>query len=309
MWWHCKQRWAGAQALSTLALLILGGAQNSQAASLRYCDRQLPMSIAQQDQIFRIAGIVKERLEQSGQPLALISRSGLDLGRFNIRYSHAALSLKDSDNGAWSARQLYYACEEQAPRIFDQGLSGFLLGTEDPEIGYLSIVFLPTPQAQPLAEAAMSKPRVLQLLNSHYSANAYAYSLQYQNCNQWVMELMATAWGPFDDTQPARPQAQAWLQAQQYEPSLIDVQYRALMWLSYLVPWLHSSDHPAPDLAHKRFRIHMPGSIESFVRQYALGAQRLEICHKGARVVIHHGWDMIAEGCEPGSGDEVLMLD
>ena len=59
--------------------------------------------------------------------LALVSRSGLDLSRFNIRYSHAAIAWR-SEQGQWAARQLYYACDEHRPRIYDQGLAGFATG-------------------------------------------------------------------------------------------------------------------------------------------------------------------------------------
>ena len=70
-------------------------------------------------------------LEASGQAVALVARSGLDLDRFAVRYSHAGVSLRDSPNTPWSVRQLYFACEERAPRLYDQGLAGFVQGTRD----------------------------------------------------------------------------------------------------------------------------------------------------------------------------------
>ena len=48
----------------------------------------------------------------------------------------------------------------------------------------------------------------LALLAGEYSANAYAYSTRYQNCNQWLVELMASAWGA---DAPRREDAQRWL--------------------------------------------------------------------------------------------------
>jgi len=133
--------------------------------------------------------------------VALIARSGLDLSRFGVRYSHAGFSLRASENTPWSVRQLYYACDEQKPRIFDQGMSGFLLGTDNPAVGYVSIVFLPTDEAAELEHAALDNRQALRLLSPTYSANAYPFSVRYQNCNQWVMELIASAWGQLD---PAR---------------------------------------------------------------------------------------------------------
>ena len=86
---------------------------------------------------------MKAELDQSGAQMALVSRSGLALQRLDQRYSHAGVSLKASDNTPWSVRQLYYACDEQRPRLFDQGMSGFVMGANDPDEGYLSIVLLP----------------------------------------------------------------------------------------------------------------------------------------------------------------------
>jgi hypothetical protein len=300
--------WARCGLLLGLVLGLLHGSA-CLASSTRFCDRPLALSIEQQDRLFRWSGIIKQELEQSGQRVALIARSGTNLGRFGIRYSHAAISLKASANTPWSARQLYFACDEQRPRLFDQGLSGFLLGSDQPELGYLSIVFLPPDEAQALERTALDNGAALQLLNEHYSANAYAYALSYQNCNQWVSELLALAWGMPSGDEPPRARAQQWLQAQGYEPSTVQVGSRWLMWASVFIPWVHNDDHPAEDLARRVYRVSMPASIEQFVQQRLAGATRVEVCHRGARVVVHRGWDPVAEGCEPGPGDEVIHLD
>lgn len=159
---------------------------------------QSTLSATQQDRLLSFAAIAKQELDASGQTLAIVARSGLNLARFGIRYSHAGVSLKASANGPWSVRQLYYACDEGQPRLYDQGLPGFLFGTDDPSLGYLSIVLLPAPQAHLLERAALDTPRALSLLGAGYSANAHAFSTRYQNCNQWLAELLAGAWGAGD---------------------------------------------------------------------------------------------------------------
>lgn len=303
------RRWLAAAAL--LAALPL-----AQAESLRFCDHEPTLGVGQQDQLLRFSAVVKAELARAGQPLALVARSGLDLGLLGQRYSHAGISLQASPNGPWSVRQLYYACDEGRPRIFDQGIAGFLLGTKDPALGYVSMVFLPTEASEPLARAALSRPQALQLLAATYSANAYPFSPRYQNCNQWVMELMAAAWGgvvldeqaPRDDEDPPRAKAQAWLRTQGYEPTEFAL-WRPLTWLTAFSPWLHRDDHPDEDLAAATFRVSMPASIEAFARQQWPGATRVELCHAGPRVVVRRGWAPIAPGCVPEEGDEVVMLD
>lgn len=243
-----------------------------------------------------------------------------------MRYSHAGLSLRGSPETPWAVRQLYYACDEKLPRLFDQGIAAFLMGTDDARLGYISLVFLPAPQADALERAALDNRRALQLLGADYSANAYPFSQRYQNCNQWLVELLASAWGgaavdaagaPGPEaagTEEAgaaatpRARAQRWLQASGYGPARVELGFW-LMLASTFVPWVRHDDHPLADLERQRFHVSMPEPIEAFVRRVAPGATRVELCHAGERVVVRRGWGApIADGCAPGDGDEVLAL-
>ncbi|MBX3621705.1 MAG: DUF2145 domain-containing protein [Rhizobacter sp.] len=296
------------------AALLLGlcvTALPALAGSYRFCDQPLTLDARQKDHLFRLGGLVKAELEQHAQGgVALMSRSGLDLARFGQRYSHAGFSLQASPDTPWAVRQLYYACDEQRPRLYDQGISGFLLGTEDPHEGYVSIVFLPEAPARALERAAGDKREALSLLAGTYSANAYAYSERYQNCNQWVAEMMALAWSGQPPGEHPRTQAQGWLKAQDYTPTTFDIGDRLLMSLGIaFVPWLHRDDHPADDLHNARLRISMPASLEAFVREKIPGATRVELCHNDRHMVVHRGWTPIAEGCKPGPGDAVTPFD
>ena len=294
-----------------VALLICGG--DGHAEALRYCDQQVAHSAAQQDKLLRFAAIVKNELEHSGQHLALISRSGLDLQRFGHRYSHAGLSLRASPQTPWAVRQLYFACDERKPRLYDQGLAGFVLGTVEPAVGYISIILLPVPQADALQRTALDKRQALQLLGSSYSANAYAFGLAHQNCNQWLVELLASAWGgqvgDADADADPRAQSQAWLKHQAYEPSAMAVNSNTLMWLAHWIPWLHNDDHPTADIQQQVYRVSMPASMEAFVRATVPGATRIEFCHNGRHVLVKHGWEPLAEGCAPGPQDTLIALE
>lgn len=304
--------------LLALACAGLGfGAGAAQAGSLsggsaasQFCDRSHQLSAAEQDRLLRFAAVLRDELGGSSeqQTVALVSRSGLDLSRFNIRYSHAALAWK-SEAGVWSARQLYYACDEGRPRIYDQGLAGFALGTDDPALGYLSIVRLPAEAVRMLRPALLDQERVRHLLGAAYSANAYAFSTAYQNCNQWVIELLAAGWGALDDGADLRPRAQAWLRQAQYAPQPVEVGSRLIMLASYAVPLVHLDDHPEPDRASMRLQISLPATVEAFVRQRYPDSERIELCHDGKQVVIHRGWQPLAEGCQPRDGDRVIPFD
>ncbi|MDN3919447.1 DUF2145 domain-containing protein [Roseateles violae] len=289
--------------LPALPLLLGAGLAAAQAASLRFCDKPAALTAAEQDRMLRFGAVVKQELERSGADSALIARSGLDLERLGQRYSHAGLSLRASGNTPWSVRQLYYACDEGRPRLFDQGMAGFVMGTSEPALGYVSLVLLPAEAAAALERTALDDRRALALLGGDYSANAHAWGLRYQNCNQWLVELLASAWGAAAD----RAAAQQWLREQRYRPSEIELG-PVLMLASLFVPWVHMADHPQDDIAAGRYRLSLPVAIEGFVRERLPGARRIELCHTDSRIVVRHGWQPLADGCVAGDGDEVIAL-
>jgi len=253
---------------------------------------------------------VRAELEATDGASAIVARSGLDLERFGQRYSHSGVTLRMSENGPWSVRQLYFACDERVPRLYDQGVAGFVAGTDDPALGYVSIILLPPDSGQALAQRALDNASSLGLVGAAYSANAYAFSERYQNCNQWVVELLALAWGRLDAAEPdARRAAQRWLHDAGYAPTLFDASSLLLTIVRPFVPWVHVDDHPAANRTARRYLVSMPASIEAFVQAQLPDAQRIEICHADDRIVVHRGWDPIAEGCIAGDGDRVTEFD
>ncbi len=303
----------GLAALMTAAGLLMMSAA-AHAISFEVCDRPKEPSADQRDVMLRFGAVVREQLVASGQDVALVARSGLDLRRLDVRYSHEAVVLKDNDGRPWAVRELYYSCEDHKPRVYDEGLTGFLLGTDDPDTGYVSLVFLPPGRGASLRTTAVDKHHALGVLGASYSANAYPFSTLHQNCNQWVIELLADAWGTggIDENSrtdaDARARAQAWLRTQGYLPTVFTASAHPMTWLADVVPWLANDDHPPHEVAHDRYNVSMPASIETFVQAKVTGATRVEICHAGRRVVLHRGWDDIAEGCVPGPGDSTIEL-
>jgi hypothetical protein len=292
-----------------VALACAAGSAHAEFESLRYCDQGSALSAQQQDRLLRFAAIVRGELDAAGVQAAIVSRSGLNLERFAQRYSHAGVSLRANEQGPWAVRQLYYACDERRPRLFDQGLPGFVFGGDDPDAGFVSIVLLPAEAAMPLAHAALDKARALRLIGTTYSANAYPWSLRYQNCNQWLAELLATGWGGLADGADLRGRAQAWLREAGYAPEPVQVPSHALMFAGAFVPWLRYDDHPEDDRFALRFRTSLPVSIEAFVHARVPKARRIELCHRGDRVVLREGWAPLPAGCRAEPGDREFELD
>ncbi len=293
------------------AMLVVAGHAHAAPWSTplsNFCDRNHTVSAADEDRALRFAAAVEAELDATGDRAAIVSRSGLDLSRFDIRHSHAAVAWRD-DDGTWSARQLYLACDEHRPRLYDQGLPGFAMGIDDPHLGYIAIVRLGGAEAEALRADALDTPRALDLVSPSYSADAYPFSTRHQNCNQWVVELLATDWGDLADGTDLRERAQAWLRAADYRPTEVDVRSPTVMLAGLFMPVLSLEDHPLGDRAAHRLRVTLPASIEALVHERLPHSERIELCHDDRRIVIHHGWTPIADGCRPGEGDRVIALD
>ncbi|MGI4841933.1 MAG: DUF2145 domain-containing protein [Janthinobacterium lividum] len=297
------------------AALLLGASAAAQAGLPAFCQQSIDIGAAEQDRVLRFAGAVKNELERSGARVALIARAGLDLSRFGQLYSHAGIALRDNPGGPWAVRQLYYACDESRPRLFDQGVAGFALGADAPMRGHISLVFPPDEDAALLEGAALDKRLALALLGGEYSANAYAYGTRYQNCNGWVAELLASAWGGANarpdggaGTHP-REDAQGWLRAQGYTAGPVRIPSHWLMFAGQFVPLVHMNDHPLDDIHALALHTSVPASIEAFVRRRAPEARRVELCHTQDRIVVRRGWEPLGAACEPMAGDDVIPLD
>ncbi|OWQ43712.1 hypothetical protein CDL60_28815 [Roseateles noduli] len=307
--------------LASSAVVSAALAAVSVAQAATFCDRGNEISATEQDRQLQVVAIARRALEASGASAALVSRSGTDLSRFQLQYSHSGIALKDSRNSPWSVRQLYYACDESQAKLYDQGLAGFLLSAGRTEPIRLSIVTLPEREGARLAASALDNRRSLALLSSRYSATAYAFSTRYQNCNQWVAELMGFAWAPRDDNaaaaaaaaatvgaSPTRQQAQQWLKTLGYDPAPVVVPSHTIMFAAQFVPLVHSDDHPIDDLYAMRLQVSTPAALEAFTHRLVPDAQRVEFCATGSTIVVRRGWEPLPADCRAAAGDEVLPL-
>lgn len=295
-----------------IAALALCASAGAWAGLPTFCEAPKDVSAAEQDRVLRFAGAVKTELERSGASVALVARAGLDLSRFGLLYSHSGIALKDNPAGPWAVRQLYYACDESRPRLFDQGMSGFVLGADTPGRGHVALLLLPEADGAQLAQAALDKRLALALLADRYSANAYAFGTRYENCNQWVAEMLAGAWGQLAidgaSVSDSRARAQAWLRAQGYAAGPVKIPSRWTMFAGQFVPLVHLDDHPVDDIYALALHTSVPDSIEDFVHRRLPGARRVELCRDERHIVVHRGWEALGADCAPLASDEVIDI-
>lgn len=293
------------------AALALCASSNSWAGLPTFCERHHEIDAAQQDRVLRFAGAVRQELERSGSSVALIARAGVDLSRFGQVYSHAGVALKNNPDSPWAVRQLYYACDDGRAQLFDQGVAGFALGADAPDKGHISLLFVPEPQQWQLEQAALDKPLALSLLGAKYSATAYAFSTRYQNCNGWVAELLASAWGRLDtgaQVDENRARAQQWLRSEGFDAGPVRVPSRWLMFAGQFAPFVSLNDHPEEDLYALALHVSVPSAIERFVQRRLPGTARVELCHDESKIVVRRGWEPLGASCTPGPDDEVIAL-
>lgn len=291
-----------------LALALATGPATAGSLIAGVCGQTPPLSAAQHDRLLRFAAVVRQVLDTESHGVALVARSGLDLSRFGVRYSHAGLALADGAGSRWAVRQLYYDCDAAQPQLYDQGLAGFVAGLHAPDRGFVSLLLPPPDAARRLRSAALDRPRALRLLAARYSANAHAWSLQYQNCNQWLAELMATAEGALPDGDDLRARAQAWLRTAGYVPASVDAGSHAVMFAAGFVPWVRLDDRPEDQRHSLVFQLSLPRSLEAFALARWPGTRRVTLCFAEDRVVLRRDGRPLPEDCVPEPGDEVRAL-
>jgi hypothetical protein len=288
---------------------VLVATGTAHAASLAACSPTPAHSAPVQDRLLQVATLLRQTLQSSGGTVALVARSGQALGAIGHRYSHAALALRHNPQGPWAVRQLYFDCDALRPRVFDQGLSGFVGGTHAPDHGFLHLLLLPPDAQAPLEQAALHDPLALALLGNGYSANAHAWGTTFQNCNQWVAEMMGTAWSQPRLPQPTRQTAQAALRELGYTPSTIAAHWPPIALGAAVLPWFHTRDHPPADVAEGRFVVSMPSAMADWAQRLWPASQSLEVCHTANHAVLRRNGPPLPDSCEPGPHDTVFPLE
>lgn len=294
--------------LSACATVSRPGAESSATQSFRFCVPPQTASAADQQLLFQFAGHVRRMLSQAGARAAIVSRTGIDLPRLGIRFTHSGIAMQTESALGWRVRQLYYACDDARPGLFDQGIGGFLFGSDNPQTRHVAILLLPEAESEELFKAAGDDALALGLLGARYSANAYPFSVNYQNCNQWVLEMLAAAWGGLRTGNDLRSAAQRWLAENRYQPEPVRLPSYWLKFVASFSPMVHLDDHPAAQRDGLDFQISLPRTIESFIRARYPATQRIELCHNRDQLVIRHGWEPIAPGCLPRANDQVMPL-
>lgn len=164
-----------------------------------------------------LAERTRNALDSSGARVVLLARSGQDLSKYGLRYSHLGWAYK-SEAGQWLIVHKLNSCGSADASIYRQGLGEFFL--DDP-FRFEAAWIVPTPDVQERLYPLLQDNAQVAVLNTRaYSIVSYAWATRYQQSNQWALELLAQAMDP--DIR-SREQAQAWLRYKNYQPSVLRI--------------------------------------------------------------------------------------
>ncbi len=170
-------------------------------------------------QAFALADQVKQWLDKTDEQVALLARVGQDLSAYGLTYSHAGLIIREHPSGPWTVVHELNECNSARSGIFIQGLANFFA---DDLYRYDAGIYLLPRDTQARLKPLLTNTGATRLHEPAYNMLAYPFSTKYQNSNGWVIETLAAALAD-DPPVQNRHAAQAWLKANDYQPSRLQI--------------------------------------------------------------------------------------
>lgn len=211
--------------LCVAASLALAGVLSPLAHAGRACDAPQPPKASTIERALNLAERTLQALERSGAQVVVLARAGQDLSKYGLRYSHLGLAYRQNDEQGgheWRVLHKLNQCGTAESAIYRQGLGDFFL---DDLWRYEAAWVVPSaPVQERLLALLQDQPRAVQLHHKPYSMVSYVWGQRYQQSNQWAIETLALAMAPENSMgRVTRQQAQAWLQAEGYQPTVLNI--------------------------------------------------------------------------------------
>lgn len=212
---------------------------------------------------------VREQLESSGASMALVGRIGLNLSEFGQRYSHLGVALRDHVRNQWQVVHLFNPCGKAESEIQLQPVEKFY---ETELFEYEALLVLPSYATQGRVRNAFMQPASAAVMHQKaYNLIAHPFRTEFQNSNQWILEMMTVA---LDSTGRTRDRAgaQRWLQAQGFEPAGIRIPNTRRTAARLFSPHVRFSDHTQEEYEKQIYLVVTVESITRFLSQVDPGA-------------------------------------
>ena len=181
----------------------------------RNCEAQAPSAL-NVERALDLAQRTAQALDASGADVVILARAGQDLSRYKLQWSHLGLAYRDG--AQWRVVHKLNSCGSAQADLYRQGLGEFFMDDlHDYQAAWVVLSADLQAQLRPLLH---DNQRVRRLHTPSYSMVAYPWAQTYQQSNQWAIETLALAQEPSATT---RLRAQAWLQFQGYEPTVLRI--------------------------------------------------------------------------------------
>jgi hypothetical protein len=201
-----------------------------------------PMTASEVVRGMALASKVQKRLDATGADVVILARAGQDLSRWRLQWSHLGFAYRDTsaDKPVWRVAHKLNQCGTAQGDLYRQGLGEFFL--DRPHRYEAAFVVLSAPAQAALKDLLRDNDRLAAWHTPSYSMVAYPWSTTYQQSNQWALEVLA---GAMDPRLRSRREAQRWLQARGFEPSVLTID--AMTRLGARVGMAHVAfdDHPS----------------------------------------------------------------
>jgi hypothetical protein len=218
-----------------------------------------PASTEAAAQAKQLGARVREELEKSQLSAAFIGRVGMDMSDYGLRYTHLAIAWRDHPRGRWYTFHLLNKCGTGESVLTEQALEDFfVVRLHEPE----ALIVAPSYPIQVKLHRAFFGTAATRLHERQYSLISHPFSTLYQNSNQWILEVAASALAA-PGAVGTRKEAQTWLRHNDYVPSEIHVPRlrRFGAWLAS--PHVRFDDHSDEEGRSGQFVV---VSVESILR-------------------------------------------
>lgn len=248
--------------LKRLFILLISLCVFSTLATAGTACSDKPQSAETMHKAFQLAIKTREALDASGAQVALVGRVGQDLSKYNLRYSHIAFVWRDHPQGRWLAVHELNQCGTAQSALFNEGLANFFF---DDMFAWDALIITPSVELQAQIVAQLKNTSALQNLHQpHYNMVAYPFSTQYQNSNQWVLEVLASAMN--GTPQASRNNNQQWLKQAGYKPSMLRIPTLQRLGGRMFKANVAFDDHPNGDRYAGKIEVATVDSVADFIK-------------------------------------------
>lgn len=217
----------------------------------------------------RTRQVLEAEHQLTGQQVVVLARAGQDLSKYGLRWSHLGFAYREVAQGqpVWRVVHKLNHCGTAEGALYRQGLGEFFLD----DLWRQQAAWSPL---SPALEAGLlpllrDDRRLAALHHKPYSLVSYAWGSRYQQSNQWAIETLAMAQ---PQASPGRAQAQAWLAARDYQPTVLKLGPLTRLGGRMTAANIAFDDHPDHKRYSGRIETVTADSVFAWLSRAGLGA-------------------------------------